>query len=183
MLTPASSGIKLPSMSQVEFAATMLRFNEKGDKTNWTYILIKSAIAEQIKPGIKTSFRVQGKLDDYAISQVALLPAGEGNFYLPINATMRKHLRKQAGATLTVKLAAETSRPPMDDDLIQCLKEERDAWLYFESLAESHQRYFSNWVASAKTTTTKDKRIAHTITAMLRKWDYGQLIRSLKKDS
>ena len=169
-------------MNYVEFITTMLKFDKKGDKTNWTYILIKSSIAQQLKPGVKTTFRVQGQLDEYNISQVALLPSGEGDFILPINATMRRQLKKQVGARLKVKIAAEVSKPPMDVDLIQCLKEEPEAWKTFSSLSQSHQHYFNNWVASAKTSNTKDKRIAHTITAMLRNWDYGQLIRSLKKE-
>ncbi|RYD72460.1 MAG: DUF1905 domain-containing protein [Sphingobacteriales bacterium] len=174
---------KKNTMDYIEFVTMMLRFDKNGDKTNWTYIVVKSAIANKLRPGLKTTFRVHGQLDDYKISQVALLPTGEGDFFMPINATMRKHLKKQAGAKLKVRIAAEISRPPMDTDLVQCLKEEPDAWKRFSSLSHSHQRYFNNWVASAKTTNTKDKRIAHTITAMLRNWDYGQLIRSLKSQS
>ena len=169
-------------MNYVEFIATMLKFDKKGDKTNWTYIIIKSSIADKLNPGVKTAFRVQGQLDDYNISQVALLPSGEGDFIMPINATMRRHLKKQVGARLKVKIAAEVSKPPMDVDLIQCLKEEPEAWKTFSSMSQSHQRYFNNWVSSAKTSGTRDKRIAHTITAMLRNWDYGQLIRSLKNN-
>jgi hypothetical protein len=169
-------------MDYVEFIATMMKFDSKGDKTNWTYIVIKATIADKLKPGVKTTFRVQGQLDDYNISQVALLPTGEGDFYMAINATMRKHLRKMAGAKLKVRLAAEISGPPLDADLIKCLKEEPGAWKTFSSLSQSHQRYFNNWVESAKTDNTRDKRIGHTITAMLRNWDYGQLIRSLKRD-
>ena len=169
-------------MNYVEFITTMLKFDKQGEKTNWTYIIITSSIAHKLKPGVKKSFRVQGQLDDYNISQVALLPSGEGDFYMPINATMRRHLKKQVGARLKVKIAAELTKPPLDVDLVQCLKEEPEAWKTFSSLSESHQRYFNNWVASAKTGSTHDKRIALTITAMLRNWDYGQLIRSLKKD-
>ncbi|HTE27417.1 YdeI/OmpD-associated family protein [Flavitalea sp.] len=169
-------------MNYVEFITTMLKFDKKGEKTHWTYIIIKSSIAHKLKPGVKTSFRVHGQLDEYNISQVALLPSGEGDFFMPVNATMRRHLKKQAGARLKVKIAAEVSKPPLDVDLIQCLKEEPEAWKIFSSLSQSHQRYFNNWVASAKTSNTRDKRIAQTITAMLRNWNYGQLIRSLKKD-
>jgi hypothetical protein len=169
-------------MDSVEFITTMMKFAKKGEKTNWTYIKVNASIADKIKPGVKTTFRVHGQLDEYKISQVALLPTGEGDFYMAINATMRRHLKKQAGARLKVRIAAEVSIPPMDADLVQCLKEEPGAWETFSSLSQSHQRYFNNWVASAKTDNTRAKRIAHTITAMLRNWDYGQLIRSLKRE-
>ena len=81
-------------MNFVEFITTLLKFDKKGEKTNWTYIIIKSSIADKLKPGVKTSFRVHGQLDEYNISQVALLPSGEGDFILPVNATMRRHLKK-----------------------------------------------------------------------------------------
>jgi len=169
-------------MKYVEFKTMIRKFKDNGDKTNWTYILIKSEVAEELNPGVKKTFRVRGTLDNVEIAQIALLPAGEGDFMLPLKAAMRKQLQKTAGATLKVKIAVEASKPPMDAELIQCLKDEPEAWEQFSTLAPSHQRYFSNWVASGKTDTTRAKRIANTITAMLRKWDYGQMIRSLKKD-
>jgi uncharacterized protein DUF1905/bacteriocin resistance YdeI/OmpD-like protein len=169
-------------MKYVEFTTKILKFKDNGDKTNWTYIIVKSEIAEQLSPGNKKSFRVRGKLDEMSIEQIALLPAGDGAFMLPVNATMRKRLYKQAGATLKVKIAAEEAPPPMDQEMIQCLRDDPDAWAQFNSLTKSHQRYFNNWVASAKTTHTRDIRIAHTVNAMVRRQDYGQMIRSLKKD-
>jgi hypothetical protein len=169
-------------MSYIEFTTVIQKFTDNGDKTKWTYILVPAAHAQVLKPGNKKSFRVKGKLDEHKISQVALLPYGEGNFMMAINAEMRKHLKKQAGAKLKVRITAEVEDPPMDAEMIECLKEEPEAWERFSILTKSHQRYFSNWVSSAKTNQTRDTRIAHTVNAMMKNWDYGQLIRSLKKD-
>jgi len=44
-------------------------------------------------------------------------------------------------------------------------------------LAPGDRKYFSNWIESAKTDETKTKRIAQTINALSKKWDYGQMIR------
>ncbi|HYJ64643.1 MAG TPA: DUF1905 domain-containing protein [Parafilimonas sp.] len=84
----------------VKFTTTILKFNEQGEKTGWTYIEIPADIAQQIKPNNKKSFRVKGKLDNYAIKSIALLPMGNGNFIMPLNAAMRKATGKRKGAML-----------------------------------------------------------------------------------
>ena len=76
----------------VEYTTTLLKFDKQGEKTGWTYIEISSDIAQQLKPNNKKSFRVKGKLDNYTIQAVALLPMGEGNFIMPINGAMRKSI-------------------------------------------------------------------------------------------
>ena len=73
----------------VNFTTTLLQFAEQGEKTGWTYIEIPADIAEQIKPNNKKSFRVKGRLDNYKISSVALMPMGDGKFIMPFNAIMR----------------------------------------------------------------------------------------------
>src|SRR4051812_38708470 len=86
------------------FTATIKKFAKHGDKTGWTYIEIPAAVAEQIKPDTKKTFRVKGTLDKYAINGVALLPMGGGVFIMALNATMRKTLKKSVGETVEAKL-------------------------------------------------------------------------------
>jgi uncharacterized protein YdeI (YjbR/CyaY-like superfamily) len=66
---------------------------------------------------------------------------------------------------------------------MECLQDEPEALNYFNSLNKGHQNYFTNWINSAKTDPTKAKRIAATINALNKKWDFGQMIRAMKKDS
>jgi hypothetical protein len=47
----------------IKFTATLLQFQEQGEKTGWTYIQVPLAMAQQLKPGNKKVFRVKGKLD------------------------------------------------------------------------------------------------------------------------
>ena len=74
----------------VSFTAELLKFDKKGEKTGWTYIEILPEIAQELNPNVKTSYRVKGKLDDFSIKLVAVLPMGEGDFIIPINADMRQ---------------------------------------------------------------------------------------------
>ena len=52
---------------------------------------------------------------------------------------------------------------------------------FFNSLAKSHRDYFIKWIESAKSNETRAKRIVNTVNAMLRKWDYGTMIREMRK--
>jgi hypothetical protein len=166
----------------IRFTAKIEQFESMGEKTGWTYIRIPAPLAQQLKPGNKKSFRVKGKLDDHPVKSVALLPMGEGDFIMALNATVRKAIRKQKGATLTVGLEVDQAvlKPPKD--LLDCLADEPGALDYFKSLPGSHQNYFGNWIKSAKTEGTRAKRIARVVDAMLKHWDYGQMIRAQRDD-
>ena len=164
----------------IRFTATIQRFDDQGEKTGWTYIFIPKALAEKLEPGNRRGFRVKGRLDDYDFEKIALIPMGGGDFILTLNATIRKAIKKQKGATVEVQMEVDKSeiKPPME--LLECLADEPEALAYFKSLTKGHQNYFTNWINSAKTEPTKAKRIAATIDAMVRKWDFGQMIRAMQ---
>lgn len=167
----------------VQFNATIKKFDSQGEKTGWTYIDVPSAIAEKLQPGNKKGFRVKGKLDDYEFSMIALLPMGGGDFIMTLNASIRKGIKKQKGAVVKVKMEVDTNEIKPPEELIECLQDEPEAFEYFKSLAKGHQNYFTNWINSAKTDPTKAKRIAATLNALNKKWDFGQMIRAMKKIS
>lgn len=164
----------------IQFTTTILKFGVKGEKTGWTYIDIPSDVAQQLKPGNKKSFRVKGKLDDFSFHGVALIPMGDGDFIMPLNAAIRKSIGKRHGAMLQVQLTVDKKPIEFDAELMECLNDEQKAFRFFKQLPMSHQKYYSNWVAGAKTTATKAKRIAQCITALERGQHYGQMMRVLK---
>jgi hypothetical protein len=167
----------------VEFNTIILQFNEQGEKTGWSYIEIPADIAQQIKPGTKKSYRVKGMLDGFAINGVALLPMGDGNFIIPLKAEIRKGLHKSKGAMLSVKLEEDKDyKIEIPEDLKDCFDFEPAAEEFFNSLPKSHRDYFIKWINEAKTGETRAKRIVNTVNAMLRRLNYGQMIRELKKE-
>lgn len=166
----------------VHFNTVICQFGENGDKTGWTYITIPAEIAQQIKPGNKKTFRVKGKLDAFAIKSIALLPAGEGDFIMALNATIRKGIKKGKGATLQVALTEDKEEIKPPADFIDCLTDEPKALQQFNGLAKSHQNYFTKWINEAKTAQTRDKRIAQSVNALAKSMGYGEMIRALKKD-
>ena len=167
----------------VRFAAVIKKFDSQGEKTGWTYIEVPAAIAQKLNADNKKGFRVKGKLDEYPFSMIALLPLGGGVFILTLNAAIRKAIKKQKGATVQVEMEVDTNEIQPPAELMECLEDEPEALEYFKGLAKGHQNYFTNWINSAKTDPTKAKRIAATLNALNRKWDFGQMIRAMKKMS
>lgn len=164
------------------FKTTILKFNEQGEKTGWSYIKIPAAVSEQLKPGNKKSFRVKGSIDSYVFDGISLLPMGGGHFIIPLNAEIRKAIGKQKGATVHVQLELQDKPYEIAADFLECLKDEPRAFEFFNKLTGSHRNYFSKWIESAKTEPTRIKRITMAVNALSKKWDYGQMIRSQKQN-
>jgi hypothetical protein len=167
----------------IEFSTIILQFAEQGEKTGWTYIEVPAHLALQLKPGNKKSFRIKGMLDGFAIKGMALLPMGGGNFILPLKADLRKAIRKSKGAVLQVRIEEDKDfKIEMPDDLKECFDFEPEAFDFFNTQPKSHRDYFIKWIDGSKTNETRAKRIVNTINAMLRKWNYGQMMRAMKKE-
>lgn len=161
----------------LSFTTTILKFNRQGEKTGWTYIIVPDKIAKKLNPGVKRSYRVKGKLDDLAIEKTALIPMGKGDFILPFNAAMRKGTGKRLGATIKVQLEQDDSPILAPPELLECLEDEPEALKYFNALPQGHRNYFTKWIDSAKTEPTKTKRIALVVKTMVRKMDFGAMLR------
>jgi hypothetical protein len=166
----------------IEFQVVIKKFSKQGEKTGWTYIEIASEIAQKLKTGNKKTFRVKGYLDQFYFEGIALLPMGEGNFIMPLNASMRKGIGKRKGAMINVKIALDDKPLMFNKELIECLADEPEASEFFNKLTPGHRRYFSNWIESAKTESTRTTRIARAITAMIHKQDFGAMLRGIKKE-
>lgn len=163
--------------NSIQFTTTLHKFGENGDKTGWTYIEIPAELAAQLKADNKKAFRVKGSLDQHLISGVTLLPAGGGDYIMPVNAAMRKGIAKKQGAMVAVQLEVDSQKYELNADLVACLEDDPAANAFFETLTPSHQNYFSKWIDEAKTDATKTKRIAQALFGLNNKMDYGQMIR------
>jgi len=166
----------------ITFKAEIERFAEMGEKTGWTYIFISAAIANEIKENCKKSYRVKGKLDQIPVEGLALVPMGEGDFIISLNATIRKKLKKEKGAVLDVSLEEDTTfKIEMPEDLELCLSDDEPELLKsFLKLPKSHQNWYINWLNSAKTEPTRTKRIVRIVSAMAKNWDFGTMMREGK---
>lgn len=162
----------------IQFKAIIEKFGQQGEKTGWTYFLIPAEIAEKINKGVKKSYRVKGFLDETEISGVAILPMGEGDFIMPLNAELRKKIRKKKNDELIVKLSVDKTEYQLNEDMMVCMTDEKEAYDRFMNLPRSHQNYYSKWVESAKTEATKAKRIAKVIQSMTLNQTFAEMLRS-----
>ncbi len=168
---------------KISFDAILEKFGDKGEKTGWTYISIPLKVTKKLKPGYKKSFRVKGLLDKYPIKAVALIPMGDGAYIMPINATMRKAIRKREGAKISVGLQIDEEVIPLSATFLECLQDEPAAIKNFNKLPPSHQQYYSKWIESAKTDATKIKRIAMAVNGLARNMNYGSMLREQKENN
>jgi hypothetical protein len=163
------------------FKAVLKKFGEKGEKTGWTYIEVPLEISEDLMPGTKKSFRVKGKLDDFSFDGTALIPMGNGEFIIAINGRFRKGIRKSTGSTVKVSIEVDTNERKLYADFILCLEDDPIALAYFKTLPKSHQSYFSTWIETAKTDTTRSRRIALAVEALALKLRFNEMMQRQKR--
>lgn len=164
----------------IDWIAQIEKFDKKGEKTGWTYIFVPSDIAQKLQPDTKKSFNIKGHLDNVAINKTALIPMGGGDYILPLNAGLRRKLKKRNGDEVLIKIEMDNAVYELNTELISCLKEFTESIKYFYSLPQSHQKYFSKYVDAAKTTKTRVNRILKIVKAMELKQSYAEMIRSDK---
>jgi hypothetical protein len=165
-------------VKMIQYVTEILRYAEMGEKTRWMYIEIAADMAAKLNPGCKKSYRVKGKLDNYPIEKVAILPMGEGKFIMPFNAQMRKGTGKRNGANIRVSLELDERSIALNAELMDCLADEPEALKFFKSLNKSHQSYFSKWIDTAKTDATKAKRIAECVNGLLLHRTFSEMLRA-----
>ncbi|TDQ10982.1 YdeI/OmpD-associated family protein [Pedobacter metabolipauper] len=166
----------------VTFKAEIERFNEMGEKTGWSYLFIPKALANEIKADCKKSFRVKGKLDQVPVSGLATVPMGEGDFILALKASLRKQLKKEKGAVVTIELEEDKDfKIEIPEDLELCLSDEPELMDNFMELPKSHRNWYINWLNSAKTEPTRTKRLVKIVSAMDRNLTFSEMMREGKE--
>lgn len=166
--------------AMTRFTTSLQQFDEKGEKSGWTYILIPQDMALSLSPGSRKTFRVKGKIDEYNIKGVAVMPMGDGSFILPVNAQMRKALGKRKGALVKVSLAKDPMQPEIPPALAACLDYEPQAKTFFEQLPLSQRNYYSNWVVAVKSESLQATRIAQVIDALHLGYNFVAFMQYLK---
>lgn len=158
----------------------IIKLNE--GKGSWSCIVLSKRQVAKLDPPSGCSFRVKGKLDNFAVKFKSLLPLGDGRFMLLINEEMRKGTGKNTGDTLQVTFMPDKTRKRLSAEFLSCLRDEPAAYAFFKTLNKSNQHYFDFWIRSAKTDSTKAERIAISVSALASGKRYSELRRSLKED-
>lgn len=160
------------------FEATILKFGAMGEKTGWSYIELPQDVTESLLPGNKKAFRIKGFLDDFSFEQASAIPMGNGLFILAINAGMRKGVHKNAGAILKVQIELDQAEFEVPADFVEWLEADEEAKKFFNSVPLSHQRYWVNWLAAAKTNATRESRMSRAIVALSQGFGFAEMLRA-----
>jgi hypothetical protein len=166
----------------LHFTTVIKRFAKQGEKTGWSYVAISNEQANELKQGNNASFRVTGKVDSYPVEKIAVMPMGDGSFIIPLNATIRKGIKKGVGAEIKLRIEADNEPIKINEDFMDCLHDEPKAIQTFKGLTKGHQNYFSNWIETAKTKPTKAKRIAMAVNALAQGMGFPEMLRAHKKE-
>ena len=140
------------------------KFEGKG---GWTFVRIPH-IAKAIKTRIG-SVKVKGTIDGFEIRKYHLMSMGDKKLFLPVRAEIRKKIKKEAGESVHVILYPDNEPLEVPEELLLCLQDEPQAHKFFMSLSESEQKYYIQWIYSAKREETKIERMAKTINRLSRK--------------
>jgi uncharacterized protein YdeI (YjbR/CyaY-like superfamily) len=112
--------------------------------------------------------KVRGSIDGYEIKKYNLMPMGNGMLFLAVRAEIRKKIKKKEGDTIHVILFPDDEPMEVPDDLMLCMQDELNALKFFKALSESEQKYYVDWIYSAKKEETKIERMAETVNRLLK---------------
>ncbi len=160
----------------IDMEVTIRKFESQGEKTGWCYLLIPGDVADQLNPGVKKSYRVKGRLDQFPVKGIAMIPMGDGSFIIAFNQLMRKGTAKKEGSMIRVRLSIDKVPYQLNAEFITCLKDEPAAFAFFDAMPPGHQAYYSKWIESAKQAETRSRRIAQAVEGLARKMNYSAMI-------
>lgn len=136
-------------------------------KGGWTFTRIP-----EIPQDKKAHFgwvKVRGTIDGYEIRKYHLMPMGNGMLFLPVKAEIRKHTKKKEGDFVHVILYPDNEPLEVPEEMLMCLQDEPEALHFFKSISESEQKFYIQWIYSAKKEETKIDRLAKTINRLQKK--------------
>jgi hypothetical protein len=130
-------------------------------KGGWTYAAIPQI--QQDKHAWFGLVKVSGSIDGYEISNVHLMPMGNGTLFLTVKAEIRKIIGKQEGDWVHIILYSQDLPRVVHEDFLICLQDDPLAYRNFQHLSALEQKNITDWIYSAKNDDTKVERIAKTL--------------------
>ena len=127
-------------------------------KGGWTY----AAIPEIPQPK-RIPFgwvRVKGAIDAYELQRCKLMPLGNGQLFLPVNARIRKKIYKEAGDMVRIVLFSDEYLDEIPHEILECFQNEPEKVCQnFKALSNYDQKAYLDWIYDAKTDEVKVSRI------------------------
>lgn len=140
---------------QINKEYRLQKFEGKG---GWTYALIPEIPQSKKNPfGWVT---VSGFINDFELKHYKLMPFGNGLLFMPVKASIRKIIGKQAEDIVHIKLSVDDSPVEIPEEIIACFKNEPpEVYNSFLDFTVGEQKAYIDWIYEAKKEETKVKRI------------------------
>lgn len=141
-----------PPETAIQFSSLLEHF----DSPLWGHhFVVPAAIGQVFVEGNKR--RVVCILNGSKPFQCALIPKGEGAFFINVNKKLRDQLRIKIGAPLEVVLWKDDSEYglPMPEELEELLRQDEEGHRYLHALTPGKLRTMLYYVGSPKTAETR----------------------------
>lgn len=139
----------------MEFETRLERF----DSDLWHFhIPVPDGVAQKFLE--KEQKRVICTLNGEVVFHCALMPKGDGSWFINVNKELRKKLGLKEGSVVNAELKMDDSKygMPMPEELGELLAIDDEGSRYFHSLTPGKQRNLIYMVASPKTSDTRIKK-------------------------
>ncbi len=127
-------------------------------KGGWTY-----AEMPEVAPAKHNWFnwvKVHGYIDRFEIKHARLMPLGNGQLFLPVKASIRKAIGKEAGDKVHIVLYPDNLPADVPQELIDCFElEDKNLVIAFDKMTENQKEEITKWIYEAKKEETRAKRI------------------------
>ncbi|WP_281615201.1 YdeI/OmpD-associated family protein [Flammeovirga sp. SubArs3] len=150
-------------MNEVKKKLIIQRFEGKG---GWHFVDVPEIEAKK-----NTHFgwtTVSGSVDDIALDKVKLMPKGNGFLFLPLNAQLRKKLKKGEGDEVLIHLYRDDAHIQNTSELESILSEiSKEAQQCFVKLPKSRQKDYVQWIFDNRDENVQVTRINELIDQLL----------------
>jgi hypothetical protein len=135
------------------------KFPQKG---GWTYVLFPEIKKTNAYFGM---MKVNVHIDGHELGQMTLMPFGNGKLFLPVNAKIRKLIKKENGQEVKVKLCTQEAEEESfgEQVILDCLKEEPHAWENFKALSPEERQTMINDIIAIASEEKRVKKIVRLI--------------------
>lgn len=137
---------------------------EKFNSNLWGYHICVPNVVSEVFLG-KNAKRVVCRLNDQVEFQCALMPKGDGSYFININKKLRDALRLQIGSPVHATLRRDDSEYglPMPEELAELLLQDEDGHALFHALTPGKQRNLLYIIGSVK---SSDRRLSRAVTVL-----------------
>jgi hypothetical protein len=141
-----------------------LKFKSKLEKIgSWTVVVVPIDAKKTFGSG--GYIRIKGRVDSRPFTGLTLMPMGNGNHYLPVNADFRKSIKKDAGDSVVIEFEKDNEKPviTLPVELKEAFKASKEAKKLFDSYSDSMRREYCNYISEGKKKETREKRAVDAV--------------------